>query len=63
MDVIAGSPADKAGLHGDNKITTIDNEENQNQERYNIRNDNKTVITIDDILIYLQTKQYMIMCV
>jgi C-terminal processing protease CtpA/Prc len=24
MDVIAGSPADKAGLHGGNKITNID---------------------------------------
>ncbi len=63
MDVIAGSPADKAVLHGDNRITNIDKEENQNQLRYNIRNDNKTVITIDDILIYLQTKQQMIMCV
>ena len=28
MDVIAGSPADKAVLHGDNRITNIDKEEN-----------------------------------
>ena len=57
MDVVAGSPADKAGIQGGNKITNIDRREIALGGDVILQIDNKIVRKIDDILTYLEREK------
>jgi S1-C subfamily serine protease len=57
MDVVAGSPADKAGIQGGNKITNIDRREITLGGDVILEIDNKIVRKIDDILTYLEREK------
>lgn len=57
MDVVAGSPAEKAGIRGGNEDATIDGVPVKLGGDVIIGVDNKTVRKIDDILVYLQREK------
>ena len=57
MDVVAGSPAEKAGIRGGDQDATIDGVSVKLGGDVIIVVDNKTVRKIDDILVYLQREK------
>jgi len=57
MDVVAGSPAEKAGIRGGNQDATVDSVPIKLGGDVIIGVDNKTVRKIDDILVYLQREK------
>jgi S1-C subfamily serine protease len=57
MDVVAGSPAEKAGIRGGDEDATIDGVPVKLGGDVIIGVDNKTVRKIDDILVYLQREK------
>jgi len=57
VDVVAGSPADKAGIHGGSKEATIDGRPIQLGGDVIVQIDGKVVRKIDDILVYLQREK------
>ncbi len=57
MDVVAGSPAEKAGIKAGNQDTTIDGVPVKLGGDVVVGIDNKTVRKIDDILVYLQREK------
>ena len=56
-DVTAEGPADKAGLRGGDKITTIEGREIELGGDVIVKIDNKTVRKIDDVLTYLEREK------
>jgi len=57
MDIVAGSPAEKAGVRGGDQDATIDGVSVKLGGDVIIVVDNKTVRKIDDILVYLQREK------
>ncbi|MDQ3838985.1 MAG: PDZ domain-containing protein [Thermoproteota archaeon] len=57
VDIIAGGPADRAGLRGGFIVASINGTEIELGGDVILRIDNRTVNTIDDILSYLETKK------
>lgn len=57
VDVVSGSPAEKAGVHGGNKRVTIDGRPMILGGDVIIRIDNTTVRKIDDVLVYLDSEK------
>ena len=57
VDIIAGGPADKAGLRGGYVISSINRTEIELGGDTILKIDNKTVNSIDEILSYLDTKK------
>jgi serine protease Do len=57
VDIIAGGPADKAGLRGGYVLSNINGTEIELGGDVILRIDNITINTIDDILSYLNTKK------
>ncbi len=57
MDVVAGSPAEKAGIRRGNQDATVDGVPIKLGGDVIIGVDNKTVRKIDDILVYLQREK------
>jgi S1-C subfamily serine protease len=57
MDVVAGSPAEKAGIKAGNQDATIDGVQVKLGGDVIVGIDNKTVRKIDDILVYLQREK------
>ncbi len=57
LDVVAGSPADKAGIRGGSKETTIDDRQIRLGGDVILSIDNTQVRKIDDILIYLEREK------
>ena len=57
MDIVAGSPAEKAGIRGGDQDATIDGVSVKLGGDVIIVVDNKTVRKIDDILVYLQREK------
>jgi S1-C subfamily serine protease len=57
IDVVSGSPAEKAGIKGGNKQTVIDGVPISLGGDLILGIDNKTVRKIDDILVYLQREK------
>ena len=57
VDIIAGGPADKAGLRGGYVLSNINGTEIELGGDVILRIDNRTVNTLEDILSYLDTKK------
>jgi S1-C subfamily serine protease len=57
VDVISGSPAEKAGIHGGKQLTSINGSQIPLGGDVIEEIDNKTIRKIDDILIYLETEK------
>jgi S1-C subfamily serine protease len=57
MDVVAGSPAEKAGIKAGDQDATIDGVPVKLGGDVIVGIDNKTVRKIDDILVYLQREK------
>jgi S1-C subfamily serine protease len=57
VDVVAGSPADKAGIQGGDQETTVDGRPIQLGGDVIVSMDGKQVRKIDDILVYLQREK------
>ncbi len=57
VDIIAGGPADKAGLRGGYVLSNINGTEIELGGDVILRIDNRTVNTKEDILSYLDTKE------
>jgi serine protease Do len=57
VDIIAGGPADKAGIRGGYIVANINGTEIELGGDVILKIDNKTVTTIDDILSYLSTQK------
>jgi serine protease Do len=57
LDIIAGGPADKAGIRGGDKIASINGTEIRLGGDVITKIDNQTVRKLDDMLDYLRTKE------
>jgi S1-C subfamily serine protease len=57
LDIIAGGPADKAGIRGGDKIVSINGTEIRLGGDVITKIDNQTVRKLDDMLDYLRTKE------
>jgi PDZ domain len=57
LDIIAGGPADKAGIRGGDKIASINGTEIRLVGDVITKIDNQTVRKLDDMLEYLGTKE------
>jgi S1-C subfamily serine protease len=57
VDVISGSPAEKAGIHGGEQLTSINGSQIPLGGDVIEKIDNKTIRKIDDVLVYLETEK------
>jgi len=57
VDVISGSPAEKAGIHGGEQLTGINGSQIPLGGDVIEKIDNKTIRKIDDVLVYLETEK------
>jgi predicted metalloprotease with PDZ domain len=57
LDIIAGGPADKAGITGGDKIASINGTEIRLGGDVITKIDNQTIRKLDDMLNYLRTKE------
>lgn len=57
IDVISGSPAEKAGIHGGEQLTSINGSQIPLGGDVIEKIDNKTIRKIDDVLVYLETEK------
>jgi S1-C subfamily serine protease len=57
VDIIAGTPTDKAGLRGGYVLSNINGTEIELGGDVILRIDNRTVNTLEDIISYLDTKK------
>lgn len=57
VDIISGSPAEKAGIHGGKQLNSINGRQMSLGGDVIEEIDNKTIRKIDDILVYLETEK------
>ncbi|MGC2428447.1 MAG: trypsin-like peptidase domain-containing protein [Nitrososphaeraceae archaeon] len=57
VDIISGSPAEKAGIHGGKQLNSINGRQMPLGGDVIEEIDNKTIRKIDDILVYLETEK------